>query len=98
MRFQMNSKRLWILNVIAVLAAGLFQTARAETPAPKEVSVSDRVAQAKNVNEEAEKRMKAIESIGGISEKDVLDNHVIDALVEVAKGDPDPFVRVSAIK
>jgi HEAT repeat protein len=87
--------RLWIFTALAI---GLLAThAFAETPA-KEVTVADRVTQAKNVNEESEKRIKAIDALGSITEKDVLDNHVIDALVEVAKNDPDPFVRVSGIK
>src|SRR6185369_1338446 len=88
MRSIMSSAlRLWIFTALAI---GLLAThAFAETPA-KEVTVADRVTQAKNVNEESEKRIKAIDALGSITEKDVLDNHVIDALVEVAKNDPDP--------
>jgi hypothetical protein len=98
MRFQMST-RLWILNSLAILAAGLVQnSAFAEAAPTKEPAVSERVAQAKNPNEQADKRIKAIDSLKGISEKDVLDNHVIDAMVEVAKNDADPFVRVAAIK
>ena len=98
MKSNFSAPRLWILNAISILAFGLLGSRAFGGDAPKEVAVSDRVAQAKNVNEESEKRIKAIESLAAISEKDVLDNHVIDALIDVAKGDPDPFVRVSAIR